>query len=47
MEDSGDSWILAPVPVEASYRGWDDNGQHDPDEVSDGEGEDDDPPTWF
>ena len=29
------------------YRGLDDTGKHDPDEVSDGEDEDDDPPTWF
>ena len=29
------------------FRGLDDTGKHDPDEVSDGEDEDDDPPTWF
>ena len=29
------------------FRGLDDTGRHDPDEVSDGEDEDDDPPTWF
>ena len=33
--------------VGLGFRGLDDTGKHDPDEVSDGEDEDDDPPTWF
>ncbi|WP_298904096.1 hypothetical protein [uncultured Nostoc sp.] len=48
VENAEDSWILAPAPaVDSSYRGLDDTGEHDPEEVSDGEDEDDNVPTWF
>ncbi|MEH2314287.1 MAG: hypothetical protein V7K35_23440 [Nostoc sp.] len=47
VENASDSWILAPAAVEASFRGLDDTGRHDPEEVSDGEDDDDDGPTWF
>lgn len=48
VENAGDSWILAPATaVDSSYRGLDDTGRHDPEEVSDGEEDDDDVPTWF
>ena len=50
VENADDSWILAPAPAvhgSGSYRGLEDTGRHDPDEVSDGEDDDDDVPTWF
>ncbi|MDF5707296.1 MAG: hypothetical protein PUP90_06345 [Nostoc sp. S4] len=48
VENAGDSWILAPAgTVDASYRGFEDNGKHDPEEFSDGEDDGDDVPTWF
>ncbi|MEH1836405.1 MAG: hypothetical protein V7L29_31220 [Nostoc sp.] len=47
VENASDSWILAPATVEASFRGLDDTGRHDPEEISDGEDDDDDAPTWF
>ena len=48
VENADESWILAPAAaVDASFRGLDDNGKHDPDEVSDGEDDDNDVPTWF
>ncbi|WP_375510417.1 hypothetical protein [uncultured Nostoc sp.] len=50
VENAEDSWILAPAPAvdsSGSYRGLDDTGEHDPEEVSDGEDEDDHVPTWF